>query len=309
MALNMPTKKLAMIEKMIPIDSHCKRAKDLMSGAVDAELSAEEFAYFDQHIESCETCRNEFELEKLTQAYFKGKVGMLDPPEDLLESIRFRLSYEDATRMRQEPFPQLSYRRYFWPALGIAIVLIFIITVFVTKSHRTISEFPEKSLVTTDSQTQDALEASEYDFQNLLKGNFHPQFETQTSEAVIGFIKQKAGYSIPLPVVHNADWIGGSVTTLEKEKVVNVAYKMGKFYIYIYAFPTTLAHSKAVSLSLECIGTLDKNEWFWSHSSEGNLQVAWKFKNHVCVATSNLGKNDLVAYLKTSNGIDDKGWQ
>jgi len=285
-------------------------AKNLMSGAVDGELSEIEHYYFDQHIESCERCRNEFELEKLTQAYFKGRVGLLEPPDDLLESIRISLSREDALRTNREKIHRPSFRRYLQPALGIAMVVVLIIVAVLTrKPDRATFESSGQLQTTSPPQSTDALIFSDSDFQNLLKGEFRAQITAHDADDIIEFIKQKAGFSIPIPVIHNADWIGGNVTTLENEKIITVAYKVGPSYIYIYAFPTELAHSKTISLSLGCINSLDKNAWFWSQSSKGDLQVAWKYKNHVCVATSNLNKNNLIAYLKTSKGINENDWQ
>ncbi len=155
---------------MISIKPDCKKANALMSGAVDRELSAEEFSYFDQHIEGCETCRNEFELEKLTQTYLKDRVALLDPPDDLLDSIRARLSEVDSVPVDNGQLTRLSSHRYLWPALGIAAVLVFmIISVFTKKSDKMSTEFSQQLPATTTPQTQDALEFSEYDFQTLLK--------------------------------------------------------------------------------------------------------------------------------------------
>ncbi len=292
------------------MDADCKKAKELISGAVDSELSAEELHYFNQHIESCETCRNELELERLTQTYFKDRLGLLKPPDDLLDLIKARLSEEDAITVRRFRYHGFEFRRYLWPAFGVALVLVFMtLTIFTRKSDKARSEFSQQTPATTSSQTQDALEFSEYDFQNLLKGTFTLQVKTQDAKDVVKFLKEKAGYSIPLPIIQSADWIGGSVTTLHAEKVVDVAYKMGTSYICIYAFPTSLAHSNAVTLSHECTKALDENEWFWNRGSNGNLQVAWKHENHVCVVTTNLDKVELIVYLKTIKGISDKGWQ
>lgn len=292
------------------MDSNCKKAKELISGAIDSELSAEESSYFDQHIESCEICRNEFELEKLTQIYFKDRVGLLDPPDDLLGLIRARLSEEDSMPVSGEQSIRVTFHKYLWQALGIAAVLVLVIvSLFTGRPGKVTSDLSQQPPATTILQTQDVLKSSEQDFQNILKGEFNPQVKADNAGRVLEFIKQNAGYSIPLPVIHGTDWIGGGVATMETEKVVSVVYKIGTSYLYIFAFPTLLAHSKAVSLSHECIKALDENQWFWKKSPKGNLQVAWKYQNHVCIATSNLGKGELIAYLKTIKEISDEGWR
>lgn len=287
------------------MDANCKIAKELMSGAVDGDLSAEESSYFGNHIERCEICRNEFELERLTKLYFKSKVTRLDPPKDLLEKIRSRLNYEDTLRMPRERIHRSAPRAFLWPAVGIAVVVVLtVIAIFTKKPGSVVSESPEKIPPASEVQTRDAFALSANDFRNLLIGEFRPQIKTQVVGDVIGFIKQNAGYSIPLPATPNPDWIGGSVTTFEKKKIVKVAYKLGTHYIYLYAFPTPLAHSKAISLPRECIGTLDKREWYWKHNLSGALQVAWMYKDVVCVVTSNLDKRDLATYLKAPRGSD-----
>jgi len=295
------------------MDSDCGRAKELMSGAVDCELSTDESSYFDRHIQRCELCRNEFELERLTRIYFRERVGLLEPPDDLLDSIRERLSEEDrlsATRINEKHAPRIRFRRYLWPELAIAAVLIVaIVTVFNSLHYKTAFEFSHRSPAVSNSQTNDALDFSENDFQNVVNGKFNPDFKSHETSDIIKFLKANAGYSIPLPVIRSAEWIGGSVGTLEAKKVVDVVYKVGSSYLFIHAFPTSLAHSGAVSLSRECTKALDQNKWFWKQTSSGHTQVTWKDRNHVCVATSNLDKSELVASLKSIEGIEKGDWQ
>jgi predicted anti-sigma-YlaC factor YlaD len=287
------------------MDANCRTTKELISGAVDGNLSAEELSYFGRHVESCESCRTEFELERLTKNYFKGKVRLLEPPEDLLEKIRSRLDYEDSLQMRREHLPRSGARTFLWPAVGIAaVVVLTMITIFTRKSARVVTESSRGIPAASEVQTRDAFALAVSGFENLLAGEFQPQIKTQAVDEIIGFVKHNAGYSIPLPVTASADWVGGSVTTFGKEKIVKVAYKMGTHYIYIYAFPTQLAHSNAISLPRECIGTLDKSEWYWRNISKGGLQVAWMYKGVVCIATSNLERKELSTYLKEPRGSD-----
>ena len=293
----------------------CKKAEELMSGAIDNELSPEEFSYFNHHIESCETCKNKFELERLTQSFFKDKVKLMDSPADLRQKVRSRLSEVDRIQLINIRRHQLIFRRYLWPVVGIAAVFILaIVTLFTKKANNGTVELSHQSPVSTEitapqfSQTKDALESSQLDFQNLLNGKFIPQIKSNDVDNVDRFITENAGYSIPLPIIHDVEWIGGSVASLETQKVVRVAYKMGLSYLYIYAFPTLLAHSNAVTLSLKCIKALDGNNWYWDERQNGNLQVVWKYKNRVCVATSNLSRKDLTTYLKTLKGVTE-GWQ
>ncbi len=284
-----------------------------MTGAIDNVLSGEEFLYFDQHVEDCESCRDEFELERLTKTYFRDRVKLIDPPTDLLDSIKARLAEEDRTRPRELRSPGLSFRRYLWPALGTAAAMaVMILVLIVMKSGRSALQAPQQVSTTPVQQfpqTGDALELSENDLQMLLSGQFSPQIKTRDVNSVDEFVKREAGFSIPLPEIRDADWIGGSVAALKDGKVAHIAYKVGGSYLVIYAFPSLLAHSQTISLSLGCIRALDENRWFWNQSSTGNLQAVWKYKNRVCVASSNIDKHDLIAYLKTIKGVGDEGWE
>ncbi len=69
----------------------CRESRDLMSGAVDDQLQSGESRHFNDHIEICGRCRDEYDLEKLTKAYIKRKITYVDVPYDLEQTIMAQL--------------------------------------------------------------------------------------------------------------------------------------------------------------------------------------------------------------------------
>ena len=80
-----------------------------------------------------------------------------------------------------------------------------------------------------------------------------------------------------------------------------MVYKIGEGYIYIYSFPKDAMASNDVSLPSSCADAIQKNQWYWGMDQNGDTQAVWRTDDHVCVATANLEKKDLVNYLQTSD--------
>ncbi len=139
-------------------------------------------------------------------------------------------------------------------------------------------------------------------FQDVLSGKFRPQVTALAMPDVESFIQKNAGYSVPLPPMQGADWIGGSVTDYSHNKMAQVIYKMGEQYIYICTFPEGSSRSRKTSFPPNCADALTNNTWFWGMDANGDTQAAWNHDGCVCVATSNLEKKDLIAYLDAPEG-------
>jgi hypothetical protein len=84
--------------------------------------------------------------------------------------------------------------------------------------------------------------------------------------------------------------------------MAHVIYKMGENYIYLYCFPKDAMVSHGVHLPANCIDSINKNNWYWTEDEDGDVQVVYDFQNKVCIATANLDKQDLVAYLQPGAG-------
>lgn len=289
----------------------CRESRDLMSGAVDNQLLRDESSEFHHHIEICGSCREEYELEKLTKAYLKRKITFVDVPYDVEKAIVAQFSSEaqsGSVTSEQEKnggfISRLFSNSMFQPILAVGVVVVIGIILFFANKPNLILPISQEPVEAASTQ-QDALFLAETNFQDVLSGKFKPEVTAVAMPEVASYINQNAGYTMQLPAVASADWIGGSVSDFGGNKMVQVVYKMGEDYIYICSFSKNTVDSKKISFSSTCSKAIENKGWFWSENSNGDIQAAWSNADHVCIATSNLEKNDLVAYLKPPTNNDE----
>ena len=279
----------------------CRESRELMSGAVDKQLEKGEAESFYEHIEICGSCRDEFELERLTKAYIKRKITFVDVPYDLERAIMVQLAAEGS--VSTGVVAGTASKGLFQPLLALGIVLVLaVLLFFANRPGLIMPEAPGSRLAAAATTNGDALAIAENNFQNVLSGKFKPQITAITSDEVASFIRQNAGYSMSLPDVRSADWVGGSVSSDDGNKMAHIVYKMGENYIYLCCFPKGVVSSKKVTLPAQCVDAIGKNGWFWTQDEDGDVQAVWNARDNVCIATANLEKKDLVAYLQPPEG-------
>ncbi len=282
----------------------CRESRDLMSGAVDNELKRDESQGFFGHIEICAQCRDEYELERLTKSYIKRKITLVDVPYDLEAAIMAQVSSEGTIQLRGGFFSRLFSNGVFQPVMAVGVVLaVAVVLFFANRSNLIMPLSNGASVGTVQASVPDVLTLAMNNFQDVLDGEFAPQITSVKAADISSFFARNAGFALPLPPVPNADWIGGSVTNSNAGKTMHVIYKIGDGYIYIYSFPSEAVESKDVSLPSSCTAAIKAKRWYWGMDQNGDTQAVWSYNNRVCVATANLGKRDLIEYLKTSYDV------
>ena len=279
----------------------CRESRDLMSGAVDNELNRHESEGFNEHIEICGSCRDEYELEKLTKAYLKRKITFVDVPYDLEATIMARISSEGTISFQPGFFSRLLSNTIFQPVATVGIMLAIAVVLFFANRSNVIGPFsPAESIEAINASGPDVLTMAMDNFQDVMSGKFEPQITATKVADVSAYLKQNAGVAVPVPSIRDADWIEGSVTDADGAKVTHVVFKIGDGYIYIYSFPREAMNSKRVRLPSDCASAIEKNKWYWGMDENGDTQAVWSDDSRVCVATANIDKRDLINYLRTS---------
>jgi Putative zinc-finger len=280
----------------------CRESRELMSGAVDNELLKGESQGFYQHIEICGNCKDEYELERLTKAYLKRKLTLVGIPHDVEQAILAVLSSQVTRKRKAGFFSRLYSNATFQPVMAVGLVMIIAVALFFANRPNIIMPLmPGQSAGVMQPSGQDVLLVAMNNFQEVLNGTFKPQITAITTSDVSAFLNQNAGYNIPLPSVPSADWVGGSVTKSDGSEITHVVYKIGEGYIYIYSFPKGAMESNVISLPSSCANVIKNDKWYWGMDQNGDTQAVWRTDDHVCVATANLEKKDLVNYLQTSD--------
>lgn len=285
----------------------CRESRDLMSGAVDNQLHSGESHDFNEHIEICGSCRNEYELEKLTKAYIKRKITFVEVPYDLERAIMEQLAAAQSSEHHNGFFSRLISNRIFQPILAVGLVFAMaVILFFANKPNLIMPTSDNETTVNAPTGSEDVFSLAMNNFQDILSGKFKPQVTAVAMSDVASYLNQNAGYSIPLPSVASADWIGGAVSDYRGDKMAQVIYKMGEQYIYICSFPKRILDSKKTLFPSKCAKAVTSNQWFWGQDANGDTQAAWSSGDHICIATSNLEKKELTGILLTTQLVERK---
>ncbi len=275
-----------------------------MSGAVDNELNRQESKGFQEHIEICGSCRDEYELERLTKAYLRRKITLVDVPYDLQSAILAQLSAEDTIGFEPGFFSRIFSNSIFQPVMAVGVVLIIAVALFfANRSNLILPLSQDETIESIQATGPDVLTMAMNNFQDVLSGKFKPQITATKVADVSSFLDHNAGYTEELPAIPDADWIGGSVANADGWKVTHVVYKIGEGYIYIFSFPREAVSSNHVKLPSDCSHAIKDNQWYWGMDQNGDTQAVWSEANRICVVTANLEKKDLISYLKTSDRI------
>ena len=189
----------------------CRESRDLMSGAVDNRLLRNESQGFYDHIEICGSCRDEYELEKLTKAYIKRKITFVDVPYDVKEMIMAQFSSEIDREKNRGFFSRLFSNELFQPVFAVGIVAVLGIILFFANKGNILLPASREPVKAAQTAQQDAFSLTEINFQDILSGKFKPQMTAVAATDVASYINKNAGYSVELPSVSSADWIGGTV--------------------------------------------------------------------------------------------------
>jgi anti-sigma factor (TIGR02949 family) len=276
----------------------CRESRDLMSGAVDNQLYSHESANFYKHIEICGSCKDEFELEKLIKAYIRRKLTLVDVPPDLEQAIMKQLSRIPISGQREGIVAGLMGNRIFQPILAVGIVfLVGVALFFANRPNLIVPSITHNNISAVQPTYEDVLSFAMNNFQDIISGKFKPQVTAIQATDVASYLNQN-GYSFPLPSVSSADWVGGTISNYNGNKMAQVIYKMGEQYIYICGFPKRVFNLEENLLPQSCAKAVADNKWFWGQDANGDTQAAWSSGDQVCVATSNLDKNALATFLK-----------
>ncbi len=66
---------------------NCEHYEELITGAVDGELSPEEQKPLESHMKSCQNCSSAFETELWFKTFVREKLGSSPAPADLVHAI------------------------------------------------------------------------------------------------------------------------------------------------------------------------------------------------------------------------------
>lgn len=284
----------------------CTEFQELISPAVDGCLNAEELVQFNAHLEVCESCRYEYDIESATRSLVRSRVPLVRAPGALLERIAKCIELEEMSSARPLLHRWRPRNAMFKPliAFGLACIAVFLL---LNIRDTTPGQIATSSLYSLP--TNDVIHQSMRNYMGVLQGDIKPEIISEKPEDVKGFFSGKTEFDVLVPSIHECKLVGAGLNDYSGATLAHVIYSHNDDVIYMYeACWETVMQGDKLILPEAAKGTLIQRAWFSSNQPEGYSIVLWRSGNTLCSAVAKMDEANLRSYLKGIDGTARYTW-
>ena len=279
---------------------NCEEFQELVSAAVDHQLSEREHGAFKEHSVKCSPCRKEYEAETATKRLVSSRIPRVETPSEVALRISGLVKHG-------RPAGGFSWVTDFFrrplvkPAIGFAFA--FVVVLLLLRGSTGDSSFPRAAFAVNDVILQ-SLE----NHRALLQGEIKPQLSSSEPAQLASLFSGITDYSVHLPKMKDCRLIGGVQNEFAGTKIAHIVYMHDSDVVYIYqACWATVRKGEKLSLPDEAKNELSRTGWFSCSEPDGRSVVLWVKGRTLCAAVSQMSKEDLVSCL-TSDEPDKHEW-
>lgn len=267
---------------------NCKEFQELISAAVDLQLTDGEQAAFENHSIRCSLCRFEYEAEAATKLLIRSRAKRVRTPSVVALHISEQIRSE-ASVGRPSWVAVLLSRPLVKPAIGFAFAFITVLLLLQDSTH-------------VGSSTQAAFGSNDVILQSLmnhravLDGEIKPQLASSEPAQLASFFSGITDYSVQLPNMKDCILIGGVQNEFAGTKLAHIVYQHGYEVVYIYQTCwATVRKGEKLHLPDDVKEELVRSGWFSATQPDGRSIVLWTRGKTLCAAVARMSKEDLFA--------------
>jgi len=269
---------------------NCNEVKEHISEAVDLRLDARVKQAFEAHVGGCSSCRDEFELERLTKRYVSIALPRAQATSGLSARIADRLSRQ---RSRAS---LLSWPRPLWrPALafGVLAVVAFLLFVSLPLNVHHLHTSPVDNNVVHQSLNN---------FDAVVAGTMKPSIVSDNVPAMKAYFSQRVSYNVVVPkTIDKCKLIGGMVSDYLGRPLSHLVYRDGDNVVYLYQVDmASVMDGKTLMIPTEAKEQLLKTGWYVRSPHPNCNLVMWLKDSTLCTAVADMDKDALISYLSYS---------
>ncbi len=269
---------------------NCREFQDLVSAAVDLQLTGPEQEAFTAHSLVCSSCRKEYEFEAATKRFIISRLRRVETPpglalriSELVDGDRPEAGTSWVTTQLRKPLVK--------PALGFAFA--FALVLFLLRGTPGDRSGTQPALVENDVIVQ-----SLRNHRAVLEGEIKPQV-TSSEPELASLFSGITDYSVHLPKMKNCRLIGGVQNEFAGTKIAQVVYKRDTDIVYIYQTCwATVRKGEKLTLPEEVKAELSRTGHFVRSEPDGRSVVLWVKGRTLCAAVSQMPQQDLVSCLE-----------
>lgn len=267
---------------------NCNSYQELITGAVDGELSHEEKEHLSLHLETCVGCRSEYDSEVSLKKFIRETLVGHHAPAHLLRSVSD--SIEDV-EVSSDPTWIERLKVAFSPpfvrpalALGLTVVLALVFL--------------------TGQPSHDIIEESLAKYELASQGSFIVHYASSEPALLRTFFADKTDFPVLIPEMKDCTLLGGVLEENPTGAVAEVIYDHGSQKIFLSQTSwNNLGAGGGPSLDDDVRDELLRSNLFIETLANGNTVVLWKKGVTLCTAVSAMTSDDLI-YCLTSGDPD-----
>lgn len=273
----------------------CHEVKEHISAAVDNRLESDLKNAFEEHIAQCTSCRNEFELERLTKKYIQGTLVRAAAPTAVSRSILSDLGSAAETETTPSWISRLWSQPRLKPAFALGIIAILAMVLFVSLPLNT-------RHLHTSPNDNDIVHQSLNNFDAVVAGTLKPQVASSDPAKVKSFFAKTVNYEVEVPHIKKCKLIGGFISSYQGKPLAHLVYKHDNQVVYLYQVDMqTVLEGTSLTLPANAKEELLRTGWYVQSPQPKCSLVMWLIDNTLCTAVADMDKTELIASLSYSN--------
>lgn len=275
----------------------CQEIQELVSPAVDKRLDPETRRLFDVHIGTCATCRNLFEIERMTKKLIQLRLKFQTTPAAVSGRVLSRLSElaGQDPELGEPRLPSWISRALppgrFRTAFAVSLIALAALVLFVSLP------FNAHHLHTSPADN-DVVHQSLNNFDAVVAGTLKPEVASNNHAEVSSFFARRVNYTVNVPRMKSCILIGGLVSSYGGKPLAHVVYRHDGEVIYLYEVDVrTVLEGKTLVISSKAKEELLRNGWYIQSEHPKCSVVMWMVDSTLCTAVADIDKGELIAFL------------
>ncbi len=267
----------------------CRTFQELISPAVDLQLTDGEMTAFKEHSRQCSSCRYEYEAETATRSFVRARARRVRTPDHVVRRVTEQLRHADPAS-RSEWLLEFFQKPYVKPAVGFA--LAFASVLILLKGSTSESPFTQASLASNNVILQ-----SLTNHKAVLDGHIKPQASGEPGQ-LQSLFAGITDYNVHMPEMKGCELLGGVQNEFAGTKLAHLVYQHNNEIVYVYqTCLATVMKGEKLCLSAEAKDSLGSSGWFTESEPDGRTIILWVRGRTLCAAVAQMSKEELMACL------------
>jgi len=267
---------------------NCENYEELITGAIDSELSPEEQKLLENHMKTCQSCRSAYEMELWFKTFVREKLGGRRAPADVVNAIENGIRDEGVHSPASNWIDRLKAILsvpLVRPALALGILVIVTLLFLRGGSHG------------------DVVEQSLANYQKAVSGEVELQLASGEPVIVRQFFAGKTDFPVLVPELHShCTLLGGILEEYPGGAIAKVFYvnNYAKMYLYQTGWEATES-GDGPTITPEVRAELLKTNLYSSTDPNGRTVLLWRKGPTLACAVSDMSKSYMIFCLTSGD--------